>query len=87
MGEAVNGNGAFNGNYGNGSLEQTGVAENSLHKPYVTNGTAGTITVFDAYFTKAVTKFTGYDTAIVINPVRQLIYTTIPSNGEVYVYS
>ncbi len=87
MGEAVHGNGAFNGNYNNGSLVPTGVAEDSLHQQYVTNSTAGTITVYSADFTKLVTTFAGYGTAIAIDPVRQLIYTTIPSSGEVFVYS
>jgi hypothetical protein len=86
-GEAVHGAGTFNGNYPNGSLVPTGVAQDSLHQQYVTNRSAGTITVFNAAFSKVLTTFAGYGTAIAIDPVRQLIYTTIPSNNEVFVYS
>jgi hypothetical protein len=87
MGEGVHGSYGLNGNYPNGSLVPTGVAEDSLHQQYATNSTAGTITVYTADFNTVVTTFAAYGTAIAIDTVHERIYTTIPSSNEVYVYS
>jgi sugar lactone lactonase YvrE len=87
MGEAVHGSGTPNGNFQNGSLVPTGVAKDSMNQQYATNASAGTITVYSADFSKVVTKFTAQGTAIAIDPVRKLIYTAIPSNSTIYVYS
>jgi hypothetical protein len=84
MGEAVHGDGSFTGNYPNGSLVPTGVAEASLYQQYATNSSLGTITVYTAAFNTVVTTFTGYGTAIAIDSIRQRIYTTIPSSGPVF---
>ncbi len=87
MGEGVHGSPTFNGNYANGSLVPTGAAEDSLHQQYLTNSTAGTITVMSADFSHVVTTFTAYGTAIAIDPIRERIYTTVPSSDAVFVYS
>ncbi len=87
MGEAVHGSTVFNGNFPNGSLVPTGVAEDSLHQQYATNATAGQITVYSADFSKVVTTFTAYGSGIAIDPVRKLIYTAAPSSSTVFVYS
>jgi hypothetical protein len=58
-----------------------------MNQQYATNGSAGTITVYSADFSKVVTTFTAQGTAIAIDPVRKLIYTAIPSSSAIYVYS
>jgi hypothetical protein len=70
-----------------GSLVPTGVAEDSLHQQYATNSTVGTITVYSAAFNTVVTTFTGYGSAIAIDPIRQRIYTAVPSSSMVFVNS
>ncbi len=87
MGEAVHGSGTPGGNYPNGSLVPTGLAEDSLHQHYATSSTAGTVTIYTAAFNTVVTSFTLYGMAIAIDPVHKLIYTAVPSNSTVFVYS
>ncbi len=87
MGEAVNGSGSLNGNYPNGSLVPTGVAEDALHQQYATNATAGQITVYPANMGPPITTFTAYGSAIAIDTVNDRIYTTVPPSNEIFVYS
>jgi hypothetical protein len=87
MGEAVHGTAGFNGNYPNGSVVPTGVAEDSIHQQYVTNATAGQITVYSASFNAVVTTFSAFGSAIAIDSVNNRIYTAAPSSSTIFVYS
>jgi sugar lactone lactonase YvrE len=87
MGEAVHGSASINGNFPNGSLVPTGVAEDSMHQQYATNATMGQITVYSANFSTVMTTFNAYGSGIAIDPVRKLIYTSSPSSSMVFVYS
>lgn len=86
MGEAVHGGAVSPDYFVNGSLLPTGVAEDSRHNQYATNSSLATITVYDPNFYK-MGSFAGYGSAIAIDSVRKLIYTTVPSSGLVFIYS
>jgi hypothetical protein len=87
MGETVHGGGSFNGNYPNGSVVPTGVAGDSIHQQYVTNSTAGQITVYNASFNTVVTTFSAFGSAIAMDSVNNRIYTAVPSSSTIFVYS